>query len=145
MVIIDSNILLYATIPTFGQHALVKTWLEAALSSRKDVIGITWQVAASFIRIGTNRRVFDKPLDLAFTQAVLNDLFEHPMVALVGPTDNHWKVYSKILTEMRLSGDIVMDVRIVAIAVEHNAAVISTDKDLRRFTDYITLIDPLKA
>ncbi len=67
------------------------------------------------------------------------------MVALVGPTDNHWKVYSKILTEMRLSGDIVMDARIVAIAVEHNAAVLSTDKDLRRFTDYITLIDPLKA
>ncbi len=145
MVILDTNILLYATMPTFAQHSLVNTWLEEAISSRQEIVGITWQVASSFIRIGTNRRIFEKPLELEFTKAVLSDLFDHPMVAQVGPTDDHWKVYSKILTEMRLAGDIVMDARIVAIAVEHSAAVVSTDKDLRRFSDYVKLIDPLKG
>ncbi len=144
MVTLDTNILLYATMPRFPQHKMVKDWLENALSTGKDIVGITWQVAASFIRIGTNRRIFDTPLELSFVHDVLNDLFEHPMVASIGPKESHWSVYSRILTEMNLSGDIVMDARIVAIAVEHNAAVVSTDRDLRRFTDYVKIIDPLK-
>ncbi len=143
MVILDSNILIYATMPRFSQHKAVKKWLEDALSSGSEVVGITWQVATSFIRVGTNRRIFDLPLDLESAKASLNDLFEHPFVSEVGPTENHWKVYSKILTEQNLTGDIVMDARIAAIAMEHKASVASVDKDFRRFSDYVKIIDPL--
>jgi toxin-antitoxin system PIN domain toxin len=145
MVILDSNILLYGTMPIFPQHEAVKTWLERALSVGEDIVGITWQVVASFIRISTNRRIFDQPLELRDVQDVLNDLFDNPMVLTVGPTDAHWQIYSKILADLNLSGDIVMDARIVAIAAEHRSAIVSTDKDLRRFSDYVKIIDPLKA
>lgn len=143
MVILDNNILLYATMPRFDQHKRVKHWLETALSTGPDVIGITWQVATGFVRIGTNRRIFDRPLDLAFVQSFLSDLFAHPMVATVGPTDDHWKVYSNLLEDMNLTGEIVMDAHIAAIAIEHKATVASTDKDFRRFSDHIKIIDPL--
>jgi toxin-antitoxin system PIN domain toxin len=143
MVILDSNILLYATMPRFDQHKRVKQWLEEALSTGPDVIGITWQVATGFVRIGTNRRIFDRPLDLAFVQNFLSDLFAHRMVTTVAPTDDHWRVYSKLLTDMNLTGDVVMDAHIAAIAIEHKASVASTDKDFRRFSDHIKIVDPL--
>lgn len=145
MVILDSNILLYGTMPIFPQHEAVKTWLERALSVGEDIVGITWQVAASFIRVSTNRRIFDQPLELHNVQDVLNDLFDNPMVSTVVPTDDHWQIYSKILNDLNLSGDIVMDARIVAMAVEHSSAIVSTDKDFRRFSDYVKIIDPLRA
>ncbi len=67
------------------------------------------------------------------------------MVEIVGPTEKYWSIYSKILREMNISGDVVMDAHIAAMAAEHSAAVASTDKDFRRFSDYVTIIDPLAS
>jgi predicted nucleic acid-binding protein len=44
---------------------------------------------------------------------------------------------------MNLTGDVVMDAHIAAIAIEHKASVASTDKDFRRFSDHIKIVDPL--
>lgn len=143
MVILDSNILLYGHIPRFSQHEKVARWLEGALSDKAEVLGITWQVATAFIRISTNRRIFERPFDLAFAKQCLDNLFGHPLVSQVGPTSDHWEVYSRILTEQNLAGDIVMDAHIAAVAVEHNASVASVDKDFRRFSNYVKIIDPL--
>jgi len=143
VVILDSNILLYGHIPRFAQHERVAKWLEDALSGGSDVLGITWQVATAFLRISTNRRIFERPFDLAFAKQCLDSLFDHPLVVEVGPTSNHWKIYSRILVEQNLAGDIVMDAHIAAIAVEHKASIASADKDFRRFSDYVKIIDPL--
>ncbi len=145
MVILDANILIYATMPRFDQHKAVKKWLEGALSNGSEVIGITWQVAAAFLRVGTNRRIFYRPLDLTFAKDFLDDLFHHPLVLVVGPENEHWEVFFRILTELNLSGDIVMDAQIAAIACEQRASVASCDKDMRRFSDYVKIIDPLKV
>lgn len=144
MVILDSNILLYATMPRFAQHDRVKNWLEEALSTGSDTIGLMWQVVTGFLRIGTNRRIFDRPLDLEFAQSFITDLFDHPMVTSVGPTENHWQIYADLLSEMNLTGDIVMDAHIAAVAIEHKASVATTDKDFRRFSDHVKIIDPLR-
>lgn len=144
MVILDSNLLLYATMPIFSQHKVIKNWLDAALSTGDEIIGITWQVAASFIRVGTNRRIFDQPLGIVDVQNVLNDLFDHQMVSKVGPTEDHWTIYGNLLAELNLSGDIVMDARIATIAIEHKASVASCDKDFRRFSDHVKIIDPMR-
>lgn len=143
MVILDSNILLYGHIPRFAQHTRVAGWIEGTLSSGTDVLGITWQVATSFLRISTNRRTFERPFDLDFAKQCLDNLFAHPQVSQVLPTRDHWEIYSRILVEQNLTGDIVMDAHIAAMAVEHDAAVATVDKDFRRFSDYIKIIDPL--
>jgi len=143
MVILDSNILLYGHIPRFSQHEKVARWLEGSLSGGSDVLGITWQVATAFLRISTNRRIFDRPFDLSFAKQCLDNLFDHPLVSDVGPTGDHWNIYSRILIEQNLTGDIVMDAHIAAIAIEHKASVASVDKDFRRFSDYVKIIDPL--
>jgi toxin-antitoxin system PIN domain toxin len=143
VVILDTNILLYGHIPRFEQHKAVVAWLESVLSSGSDVIGITWQAATSFLRISTNRRVFERPVELGVAKQFLDDLFGHPFVTEVGPTERHWDIYSRILTQEKLAGDIIMDAHIAAIALEHGAAVATADKDFRRFSDYVKIIDPL--
>ena len=126
----------------FDQHRAVKNWLEDELSMGVETLGLTWQAAASFLRIGTNRRVFEKPCDLDFAIKCLEDLYSHPGVSEVGPTKNHWVTYSTILREQNLVGDDVMDARITAIAVEHKAAIATVDKGFRRFLDYVRIVDP---
>lgn len=143
MIIIDANILLYAYMSQFQQHSRVSVWLEETLSEGKDSVGIIWHVATAFIRLSTNRRIFDNPFTGEFARTRLDALFAHPSVAAVVPTSQHWKIYSGMLADLSLSGDIVMDAHIASVAAEHNAAVASTDKDFRRFSDYVKIINPL--
>ncbi|HLA95516.1 MAG TPA: TA system VapC family ribonuclease toxin [Pyrinomonadaceae bacterium] len=144
MIVLDANLILYAYVPDFPQHERASAWLEKTLSNGEHVVLIAWQVATAFLRISTNPRIFDDPLSMELAKSYLDHLFSHPFVRQVNPTDRHWEIYSKILIEQNLTGDIVMDAHIAAIAVEHNAIVASTDKHFRRFSEYVKTIDPLE-
>lgn len=143
MVILDSTILIYAHMDGFEQHSAMNAWLAQALSVGTEAVGIPWQVATAFLRISTNRRIFEKPFDLKFAKQCLTDLFGHPLVDTVNPTKDHWNQYSRVISELNLAGDILMDAHIAVIALEHNASIATTDKDFRRFSDYVKIIDPL--
>lgn len=145
MIVLDTNILVYAHIPDFPQHHKVGKWLESTLSDGGDSIGLVWQAISGFLRIITNPRIFDEPRPMDFARACIDDLLSHPLVHQVHTTEKHWKIYSKLVTELNIIGDVVTDAHIAAIAVEHKAAVATTDKDFRRFSDYVKIIDPLKT
>lgn len=127
----------------FSQHQKTAQWLENTLSEGRDSIGITWHVATAFLRLTTNRRIFDSPFSGEFARSRLDKLFAHPLISVVVPTARHWDIFSGMLSDLNLTGDITMDAHIASVAVEHNAAVATTDKDFRRFTDYVKIIDPL--
>lgn len=50
MIIPDTNILLYAHIPSFREHSAAKNWLEETLNEDREKIGLAWQVITSYIR-----------------------------------------------------------------------------------------------
>lgn len=143
MILLDANILIYAYIDELPQHKKVSKWFENLISSRVDSVAIISTVATAFLRISTNKRIFSKPSSIADATDRLDELFMSPMVEFVGPTEKHWSIYSTILREMNITGDVVMDAYIAAMAVEHGAAVASADKDFRRFSDYVKIVDPL--
>lgn len=127
----------------FSQHAKTAAWLENTLSEGADSVGITWHVATAFLRLSTNRRIFDDPFTGEFARSRLDKLFAHPLVCAVVPTALHWDVFSGMLSDLNLTGDITMDAHIAAVAVEYNAVIATTDKDFRRFSDYVKIVDPL--
>jgi uncharacterized protein len=143
MILLDANILLYVYLDVFPQHERAAEWLESLLATRSEIVGVSWVATTAFMRISTNRRVFEIPSSPEASADRLDELFAHPMVQAVSPSELHWSIYSRLIREMNLSGDIVMDAHIAAIAIEHKASVASTDKDFRRFSDHIKIIDPL--
>ena len=143
MIVLDANVLLYAHVPSFPQHKAAAAWIEETLSEGKNSVAIIWQVATAFLRISTNARIFDKPFDIATSINCLNELFTHPLVQQLGPTERHWGIYSAILVDQNLTGDIIMDAHIAATAIEHGAAIASTDRNFRRFAEYVKVINPL--
>lgn len=145
MIILDTNVLVYAHHPQLPQHAQTASWLVSTLSEGNDSIGLVWQAISGFLRISTNPRVFAAPMTIDDARTYIDDLFSHPLVHQIHTTDKHWKIYSRIVTELNIAGDVVTDAHIAAIAVEHKAVVATADKDFRRFSDYVKIIDPLKT
>lgn len=144
MIILDTNVLVYAHHPQLPQHAQAASWLESTLSEGNDSIGLVWQAISGFLRISTNPRVFAAPMTIGVARTHIDDLLAHPLVHQVHTTEKHWKIYSKLVTELNVVGDVVTDAHIAAIGVEHKASVATADKDFRRFSDYVKIIDPLK-
>ena len=64
MILVDTNLLLYAKVAGLPNHALAAKWLEQAFASPSRV-GLPWPSLLGFLRISTNARAFARPLAMA--------------------------------------------------------------------------------
>ena len=58
--LVDANVLLYATDSSSREHEIASSWLTAALNGDRRV-GIPWQTIGAFLRISTHPRVARHP------------------------------------------------------------------------------------
>jgi uncharacterized protein len=145
MIIPDANLLLYAHIPSFNQHLESKNWLLNFLAKENEILGLSLQVIMAFVRISTNQRLFENPLKTEEAVENIDLLLEHPLIEIVQPSKKYWSVFSKLLNDEKIIGDLIMDAHLVALAIENNAVIVSNDKDFLRFSKYVKTINPLKS
>jgi toxin-antitoxin system PIN domain toxin len=138
--LVDANILLYAYDASSVHHAACKTWLEKALNDDEPV-GLPWQTSLAFIRISTNPRAVRNPLATSDACAIVTALIERPGTVIVEPGDHFWLTFREVVDHARVTGPLVTDAVLAALAIENGATVCSTDRDFRRFAG-LSLIDP---
>lgn len=133
MVIPDVNVLLYAYDSDSLRHAPCAAWLSGVLSGAEEV-GLSFVVALGFIRLVTHPAVWARPMPTTDAIAIVRSWLARPQVRLLQPTDPYWETLEAIVTDARAVGPLVMDAHLAAMAKEHGATVVTTDRDFRRFT-----------
>ncbi len=88
----------------------------------------------AFLRIGTNPRVFERPLSTSEAEAAVSSWLAQPTAGVLEPGERHWEILRKVVREGQATGPLVMDAVIAAIALEHGAMLCTTDRDFSRFT-----------
>lgn len=142
MILVDANIPLYAEDRLSEHHAAIRAWWDAQLSGAEPV-GLCWPVLTAFLRIGTNSRIFRRPLTLREATARVQSWLNQPCVTVLQPGDHHWMIFQRLLTEGRATANLVSDAHLAALAVEHNCTLCSTDADFARFKS-IKWLNPLE-
>jgi toxin-antitoxin system PIN domain toxin len=142
MMLVDANILLYAEDELSPRHLAALKWWDAQLSGASP-IGLPWTVICAFVRIGTNPRVFRNPLSLDQAISRVESWLKQPCVRIVQPTERHWSVFQRMLTEGQGTANLVTDAHLAALSIEHGCDLASTDSDFARFPD-IRWRNPLK-
>lgn len=66
------------------------------------------------------------------------------MVIVIGAGESFWAIFCEQVREAQVSGPLVTDAALTALALEHGATFCSTDRDFRRFTA-LKLLDPTQA
>lgn len=132
MILVDANLLLYAEDTLSEYHQSARTWWERQLSGTGPVC-LSWPVLTAFIRIGTNRRAFRRPLTVAEAIERIESWVEQPCVRLIHPTDRHWPILQNVLREGKAVGQLATDAHLAALAIEHNCILQSADADFARF------------
>jgi uncharacterized protein len=132
VIVVDVNLLLYATFASFNQHEAARTWFEKALNGRDQVLlpGVS---LFGFVRIATNPRVFEKPLRVEEALAAVEAWLAQPHVHFLAPGPSHLEIAFRLLRELGSARNLTTDVQLAAHAIENQARLCSNDSDFARF------------
>jgi hypothetical protein len=133
VILVDANLLIYATFRDSVRHEAARAWLEATFSG-EEAVALPWVVLGAFIRLGTNPRVMSQPLSLDEALAYVEEWLALPIVCVPGPTALHLREFSRMLRAARATGNLVTDATLAALAIEHHCRLASTDGDFAKFT-----------
>jgi toxin-antitoxin system PIN domain toxin len=132
MILVDANLLLYATDDFSEPHLRAQKWWQAQLSGSETVC-LCWPVLKAFMRIGTNHRLQRRPQTLAEAIPLVQSWLDQPCVKIIQPTEQHWTIFQQMLRRGGATANLVSDAHLAALAVEHNCVLQSTDGDFARF------------
>lgn len=134
MKLLDVNVVLAAHRDDHPQFATAREWLDELLGARSpfSVIDI---VAVTFLRLATNRRIFLVPTSVSDAFAYLHALRSQPGHTLLGPGPGHLALLQRLCERLDVSGDLIPDAQLAALATEHACELVSFDRDFARFPD----------
>jgi toxin-antitoxin system PIN domain toxin len=130
--IVDLNVLLYAVNSDSPQHAVARHWWESALNG-EETIGLAWIVLLGFVRLCTNPRVFPRPLAPDVATARIDTWLALDNVSIAREKDHHWAVLNPLIREAGTAGNLTSDMHLAALAISHDAVLVSCDTDFARF------------
>jgi toxin-antitoxin system PIN domain toxin len=134
VILVDSNLLIYAHVSSFPQHAQAVGWLDAQLSGSVRV-GLPWPSLLGFLRIVTNPRVFERPEAIGRAWRQVQEWLESDVVWIPQPTERHRDVIGRLVMNAGVQANLVPDAHLAALAIEHGLLLCSTDGDFGRFAD----------
>jgi toxin-antitoxin system PIN domain toxin len=143
VILVDANLLVYAKVREFDQHEAAREWLDDALA-RPARVGLPWASLVAFVRLVTNRRVFDEPLSADLAMAQVIEWLGRTAAWTPEPTEDHPDIMAALLREAGAAAELVPDAHLAAIGVGHGLTVASCDSDFGRFRS-VDWLDPLAA
>ena len=132
MILIDASLLLYAYHPKAERHEASRAWLEASLSG-PELVRFAWLTLWAFLRITTNRRVFERPLSVPEAEEAVSRWLSRPNAGILDPGERYWSILGSLMRDGQTTGPLVMDAALAALAIEHGATLQTTDRDFARF------------
>lgn len=131
MILLDANLLIYASAPETSRHGAAKTWLDERMNGSARV-GLPWPSLLAFMRIVSNPRLFEGA-SLTNARAQVKAWLDLPMTWIPNPTEEHAGILADLL-EGETHPRLVPDAHLAALALEHGLVLCSSDGDFARFT-----------
>lgn len=132
--LLDANLLLYAVDRSSPDHDAAADWLTEILNGAERV-GLPWQTIGAFLRISTHPRVTTHPLDGAAAWSHVADWLAAAPVWIPPATERTARVYERLVGARPITGNLVPDAMLAALAIEVGVEVCTADTDFGRFPE----------
>lgn len=132
MIVIDANLLLYATDPDAAHHRRAYDYLRKVFSG-KELIGLPLHSISAFLRISTQKGVLRLPFSMKEAVAIVEEWLALPQVRILLPGDRYWPIFQRLLLEGHVIGRSVTDAEIAALTIEYGGELQTNDRDFARF------------
>ncbi|WP_420612282.1 TA system VapC family ribonuclease toxin [Candidatus Spongiisocius sp.] len=130
--LLDANLLLYATDRSSPHHERSAVWLTSVLRGDRRV-GIPWQSLGAFLRIGTSPRVYENPMSAERAWGCVRAWLDAEPTWIPPATERTTAILGSLVTGHHVTANLIPDAMLAALAVEHGLTVMSADTDFARF------------
>ena len=132
MILPDVNVLLMAVNAAGSEHRAARDALTEGFLDARGV-GFAWVSLLAFLRLSTRAGIFATPLSTADAMRVVDHWLAQPRARILRETDRHSAVIGSLLRAAGTAGNLTTDAHLAALAIEHEATVLSFDRDFARF------------
>jgi uncharacterized protein len=141
--LVDANLLLFAADADAPHHETARSWLNEQLGGSRRV-GLPWNSLGAFLRIITNPRASINSLDPEAAWGFVDRWLSSNVAWVPVPSHGHAEILGDLVQRHRISGNLIPDAQLVALAIEHGLTIYSNDSDFARFPE-ISWVDPLRG
>ncbi len=139
--LVDANLLVYAADARSRFHQPARDWLLEQLNGSRRV-GLPWQSLSSFFRVITHTRISAHPLAPADAWQTISAWLGSEVAWIPEPGAGYAPIFGDLLVRYEVTGNLVPDTQLAALALEHGLTVCSADTDFARFTE-VSWTNPL--
>jgi hypothetical protein len=143
VLVVDTNVLVYAADADSPFHAACRDWLERQ-RGRADAWYTTWAILYEFLRVTTHPRVMRRPWTAQAAWDFIAALLASPGLAVLVPTQRHAEITAQVIAELpHLAGNLFHDAHTAVLMREHGIRrIVTRDTDFHRFP-FLEAVDPL--
>ena len=143
MMLVDTNLLIYATFTDAPEHERARSWLQEQLADGDGAVALCWPVAYALVRLISSPRVFGThAVSVSRAWATVALYLAQPAIRIVTHGPGHEAIAADLIRTPGLRSDDAPDLELAALAIEHGLVLASHDHGFRRFTGLRTF-DPL--
>jgi len=133
MMLVDTNVLIYAHRRDAQRHPEYRDWVRTMING-PEPYAVSDFAVTGMVRVVTDRRIYREETStindaLAFADQIRNQ----PHAQVIGPGAKFWGIFLSLCRQVGAGGKLVPDAYLAALAIEHGCEVITADRDFRRF------------
>lgn len=132
--LVDVNLLLFATDTNDPRHERAIEWWQDALSGPSRV-ALCWQTIGAFVRLTTNPRTVSRPLRPEQSWSIVQSWLDQPTVWIPQAGPKTAEIFGILVTQSHVTANGVPDAQLAALAIENGLAVYSHDTDFARWPE----------
>jgi uncharacterized protein len=141
LIVPDVNLLLYAHVTAYREHARARRWWEGLMNGTRAV-GVAAPALFGFVRLISNPRVLAPALSVDESLACVETWLERPHVHFLQPGPRHLEIAFGLLRNLGAGANLTTDAQLAALAIEHQGELHSNDGDFGRFPE-LRWINPI--
>lgn len=124
--------LVYALREDAARHRDYAAWLDRLLNGDQR-FGISSVVLSGALRVATHPAVYATPTPAALVLDFLEEIVNAPGCEQLNPGPEHWWIFDRYCRSLKLTGNLVPDAWLAALAVESGCEFVTCDGGFARF------------
>jgi len=143
MILLDSNILLYAHCREMPHHKKISSWLTTAAGDGIPLL-LTETTILSLFRIGSNAKILTDPLSFSEIGEIIKNLLTNAEASIFRSTGEHFVRLAEFGKKHGVQANLTMDAHLAVVALSTGATVATCDRDFKKFP-FVKIINPVAA
>jgi len=132
MMLVDTNVMIYAHRRDVDRHLEYRAWMEALIAG-PEPYAVSDMALNGLIRVVTNQRIYKNATPIQVALSFAETIRDQPHAHVVSPGAQFWAIFRDLCLKAGAAEKLVPDAYLAALAIEHGCEFVSTDRDFRRF------------